>query len=98
MCIRDSPHIGGDRDLRVPDIASVLCDDKAFFLIRFLQKLAKRIRRVFQDVYKRQVQDIVNGIHLEQVSHALHHAGQALQAHARINVGALQARICALAV
>ena len=44
------------------------------------------------------VQDIVNGIHLEQVSHALHHAGQALQAHARINVGALQARICALAV
>ena len=44
------------------------------------------------------VQDIVNGIHLEQVSHALHHAGQALQAHARINVGALQACICALAV
>ncbi len=44
------------------------------------------------------VQDIVNGVHLEQVAHALHHAGQALQAHARIDVGALQARICALAV
>ena len=42
------PHIGGDGDFRVPNVTPALCDDKAFFLIRFLQKLAKRIRRVFQ--------------------------------------------------
>ena len=44
------------------------------------------------------VQQGLNGIHLKQVAHALHHAGQALQAHAGIDVGPFQQGVIALAV
>ena len=44
------------------------------------------------------VQHALNGIHLKQVAHALHHAGQTLQAHAGIDVGACQTLVVALAV
>ena len=44
------------------------------------------------------VQHTLDGIDLEQVADALHHAGQTLQAHAGINVGPCQALVMALAV
>ena len=44
------------------------------------------------------VQHALHGIHLKQVAHVLHHAGQTLQAHAGINVGACQTLVVALAV
>ena len=44
------------------------------------------------------VQHALDGIDLEQVAHALHHAGQTLQTHAGINVGACQTLVMALAV
>ena len=44
------------------------------------------------------MQHALHGIDLEQVAHALHYAGQALQAHAGINVGLCQALVVALAV
>ena len=44
------------------------------------------------------MQHALHGIDLEQVAHALHYAGQALQAHAGINVGLSQALVVALAV
>ena len=44
------------------------------------------------------LEDVVDRIHLKEVVHPLHHAGQALQAHAGVDVGALQAGIGALAV
>ena len=44
------------------------------------------------------VQHALDGIDLEQVADALHHAGQTLQAHAGINVGPCQALVVALAV
>ena len=44
------------------------------------------------------MQHALHGIHLEQVAHVLHHAGQTLQAHAGINVGACQTLVVALAV
>ena len=44
------------------------------------------------------VQHALDGVHLEQVAHALHHAGQALEAHAGVDVGAGQPLIVALAV
>ena len=44
------------------------------------------------------VQHTLDGIDLEQVADALHHAGQTLQAHAGINVGPCQALVVALAV
>ena len=33
------------------------------------------------------VQHALDGVHLEQVAHPLHHAGQALEAHAGVDVG-----------
>ena len=44
------------------------------------------------------VQHALDSVHLEQVAHALHHAGQALEAHAGVDVGAGQPLIVALAV
>ncbi len=44
------------------------------------------------------VQHALHGVHLEQVAHVLHHAGQTLQTHAGINVGACQTLVVALAV
>ena len=44
------------------------------------------------------VQHALHGVDLEQIAHALHYAGQALQAHAGINVGLGQALVVALAV
>ena len=44
------------------------------------------------------VQHALDGIDLEQVAHTLHHAGQTLQTHAGINVGACQTLVMALAV
>ena len=44
------------------------------------------------------VQHTLHGIHLEQIAHVLHHAGQTLQAHAGINVGACQTLVVTLAV
>ena len=44
------------------------------------------------------MQHALDGIHLKQVAHALHHAGQTLQTHAGINVGACQTLVVALAV
>ena len=44
------------------------------------------------------VQHALNGIHLKQVAHALHHAGQTLQAHAGIDVRPCQTLVVALAV
>ena len=42
--------------------------------------------------------DVLHGVHQEEVVHALHDAGQALQTHARIDVRMLHRRIVALAV
>ena len=44
------------------------------------------------------VQHALDGIDLEQIADALHHAGQTLQTHAGIDVGAGQALVVALAV
>ena len=44
------------------------------------------------------VQHALHGVNLKQVAHALHHAGQTLQTHAGINVGACQTLVVALAV
>ena len=42
--------------------------------------------------------DILNGIDLEQVADALHHAGKALQPHAGVDVAVLHFCIMAVAV
>ena len=44
------------------------------------------------------VQNGPHGVHLKQVAHTLHYAGQTLQAHAGVNVGTLQTGVVALAV
>ena len=44
------------------------------------------------------VQHALHGVHLEQVAHALHHAGQTLQTHAGVDVGACQTLVVTLAV
>ena len=44
------------------------------------------------------VQNRLHRVHLKQIAYVLHHTGQAFQAHASIDVGALQASIGALTV
>ena len=44
------------------------------------------------------VQNVVYRVHLEQVAHALHHAGQAFQTHAGVNVGLGQTLIMSVSV
>jgi hypothetical protein len=63
------------------------------------RNIALFIRAVFDARDPRDVlHDVLHGVDEEQIVHALHHAGQALEAHAGVDVLLVERRVVAVAV